>query len=74
MFSLSTQMLVDIRNKDLNYCSNASETFERQLKPGAVAQTYNPRIQEAETGGWHVQGQPWLYSNILSNKPQLNEV
>jgi hypothetical protein len=37
-------MLVDIRNKDLNYCSNASETFERQLKPGAVAQTYNPRI------------------------------
>jgi hypothetical protein len=37
-------MLVDIRNKVLNYCGNASETFKRQLKPGAVAQTYNPRI------------------------------
>lgn len=31
---------------------------------------FNPDAQEAETGGLQIQGQPGLYSKILSSKPK----
>lgn len=31
---------------------------------------YNPSTWEAEVGGWGVQGQSWLHSEILSQRKQ----
>jgi hypothetical protein len=33
-----------------------------------VIQACDPNTQDAETGGWQVQGQPRLYSQTLSQK------
>jgi hypothetical protein len=35
---------------------------------GLVVHAYNPSTEEAEAGGFQTQGQPGLYSNLLSQK------
>jgi hypothetical protein len=35
---------------------------------GMVAYAFNPNFQEAKAGGSQVWGQPWLHSDILSQK------
>jgi hypothetical protein len=37
-------------------------------EPGVVVHTSNTSTQEAEVGGWRVQGQPRLHREILSQK------
>jgi hypothetical protein len=37
-----------------------------QVKPGMVVHGYKSSTQEAEAGGWRVQGQPRLQSKTLS--------
>jgi hypothetical protein len=37
-------------------------------EPGVVAHACDPSTQEAEAGGSQVQIQPWLHSEILSQK------
>jgi hypothetical protein len=40
---------------------------------GRVLHTCNPSTWEAETGGFRVQGQPWLHSKTLSQKKKINK-
>ena len=39
-------------------------------KPGVVEDPYNPSTQEAEAGGYIVQGYPVLWSGTWSEKSQ----
>lgn len=54
-------------------CQNDSHCELRKSSADAVAWSCNPRIQEAETTGFKVQGQPALLSETLPKKKGKKE-
>jgi hypothetical protein len=54
-------------------CKNDKKKKKKERKntllmPGMVVHTYNLITPKAEAGGWQVQGQPGLHSEMLSQK------